>query len=464
MSTQVEKNTERIKRLAHESIPRLLIHYGVPAIVGTMVNALYSVVDRIFIGQGVSEFAITGLALTFPILIFVQAFGMLIGVGASSRVSILLGENKHDQAERILSNALLLTLVTQVLTLVPVMIWLDDILRALGANDRTLPFAYDYLKIMIPGNIFSTLCFSFNAVMRASGYPYKAMVTMLIGAGLNTVLDAIFIYVFDWGIEGAAWATVIAMAVSSAFVMQHFLSSKSEVQFRRRNMRLSSEQILAILSIGMSPFFLQLLSSGITFLINSTLARYAENPLMADRAVGAYGIINSAALVGFMFMLGIAQGMQPIVGYNYGARAMDRVRQTFKICSSTNFGIGAFVTIVAVVAPGLIASLFTSSPEMIEASAHALRLCLYGFAFVGFQVTATQFFQSIGFGGKALLLSLSRQILFLLPALFLFPLLWGSTGVWLAMPFSDIAAGVLGMILMYYQFKIFDRKFGPEGL
>ena len=464
MSTQVEKNTERIERLAHESIPRLLIHYGVPAIVGTMVNALYSVVDRIFIGQGVSEFAITGLALTFPILIFIQAFGMLIGVGASSRVSILLGENKHDQAERILSNALLLTLVTQVLTLVPVMIWLDDILRALGANDRTLPFAYDYLKIMIPGNIFSTLCFSFNAIMRASGYPYKAMVTMLIGAGLNTVLDAIFIYVFDWGIEGAAWATVIAMAVSSAFVMQHFLSSKSEVQFRRRNMRLSSEQILAILSIGMSPFFLQLLSSGITFLINSTLARYAENSLMADRAVGAYGIINSAALVGFMFMLGIAQGMQPIVGYNYGARAMDRVRQAFKICSSTNFGIGAFVTIVAVVAPGLIASLFTSSPEMIEASAHALRLCLYGFAFVGFQVTATQFFQSIGFGGKALLLSLSRQILFLLPALFLFPLLWGSTGVWLAMPFSDIAAGVLGMILMYYQFKIFDRKFGSEGL
>ena len=464
MSTQAEKNTERIERLAHERIPRLLIHYGVPAIVGTMVNALYSVVDRIFIGQGVSEFAITGLALTFPILIFIQAFGMLIGVGASSRVSILLGENKHDQAERILSNALLLTLVTQVLTLVPVMIWLDDILRALGANDRTLPFAYDYLKIMIPGNIFSTLCFSFNAVMRASGYPYKAMVTMLIGAGLNTVLDAIFIYVFDWGIEGAAWATVIAMAVSSAFVMQHFLSSKSEVQFRRRNMRLSSEQILAILSIGMSPFFLQLLSSGITFLINSTLARYAENPLMADRAVGAYGIINSAALVGFMFMLGIAQGMQPIVGYNYGARAMDRVRQAFKICSSTNFGIGAFVTIVAVVAPGLIASLFTSSPEMIEASAHALRLCLYGFAFVGFQVTATQFFQSIGFGGKALLLSLSRQILFLLPALFLFPLLWGSTGVWLALPFSDIASGVLGMILMYYQFKIFDRKFSSEGL
>lgn len=464
MESSASKHTERTERLAHESIPRLLLHYGIPAIVGTMVNALYSVVDRIFIGQGVSEFAITGLALTFPILIFIQAFGMLIGVGASSRVSILLGENKHDDAERILGNALLLTLVTQLLTLVPVMIWLEDILLALGANERTLPFAYDYLKIMIPGNIFSTLCFSFNAIMRASGYPYKAMVTMLIGAGLNTLLDALFIYGFGWGIEGAAWATVIAMAVSAAFVMQHFLDSKSEVQFRRRNLHLSGEQILAILSIGMSPFFLQLLSSGVAFLINSTLAAYAPDPIMADRAVGAYGIINSVALVGFMLMLGIAQGMQPIVGFNYGAGAIGRVRQAFKICSVSNLSIGVFVTIVALIAPSFLASLFTSSPDMIEASAGALRLCLYGFAFVGFQVTATQFFQSIGFGGKALLLSLSRQTLFLIPALYLFPYLWGADGVWIALPFADIAAGLLGMLMMYLQFKVFDRKFAREGL
>ena len=459
-----DKSSERIHLLSNERIPKLLLHYAIPAVVGTMVNALYSVVDRIFIGQGVSEFAITGLALTFPILLFVQAFGMLIGVGASSRVSILLGEGKHDKAENILSNALLLTIVTQVLTLVPVMIWLEDILRALGANDRTLPFAYDYLKIMIPGNIFSTLCFSFNAIMRASGYPYKAMITMLIGAGLNTVLDALFIYGFDWGIEGAAWATVIAMAVSAAFVMQHFLDKKSEVQFHKRNMRFSMEQIMAILSIGMAPFFLQLLSSGIAFLINSTLAEYAGSPLMADRAVGAYGIINSIALVGFMFMLGIAQGMQPIVGYNYGARAMRRVRQTFNICAVVNLSIGLFVTVAALSAPRFLASMFTSSPEMIEASADALRCCIYGFAFVGFQVTATQFFQSIGFGGKAMLLSLSRQTLFLIPALFGFPLLWGSKGVWIALPFSDICAGVLGIILMAYQFRLFDRRAEQEGL
>ena len=459
-----DKSSERIHLLSNERIPKLLLHYAIPAVVGTMVNALYSVVDRIFIGQGVSEFAITGLALTFPILLFVQAFGMLIGVGASSRVSILLGEGKHDKAENILSNALLLTIVTQVLTLVPVMIWLEDILRALGANDRTLPFAYDYLKIMIPGNIFSTLCFSFNAIMRASGYPYKAMITMLIGAGLNTVLDALFIYGFDWGIEGAAWATVIAMAVSAAFVMQHFLDKKSEVQFHKRNMRFSMEQTMAILSIGMAPFFLQLLSSGIAFLINSTLAEYAGSPLMADRAVGAYGIINSIALVGFMFMLGIAQGMQPIVGYNYGARAMRRVRQTFNICAVVNLSIGLFVTVAALSAPRFLASMFTSSPEMIEASADALRCCIYGFAFVGFQVTATQFFQSIGFGGKAMLLSLSRQTLFLIPALFGFPLLWGSKGVWVALPFSDICAGVLGIILMAYQFRLFDRRAEQEGL
>ena len=459
-----DKSSERIHLLSNERIPKLLLHYAIPAVVGTMVNALYSVVDRIFIGQGVSEFAITGLALTFPILLFIQAFGMLIGVGASSRVSILLGEGKHDKAENILSNALLLTIVTQVLTLVPVMIWLEEILRALGANDRTLPFAYDYLKIMIPGNIFSTLCFSFNAIMRASGYPYKAMITMLIGAGLNTVLDALFIYGFDWGIEGAAWATVIAMAVSAAFVMQHFLDKRSEVQFHKRNMRFSMEQIMAILSIGMAPFFLQLLSSGIAFLINSTLAEYAGSPLMADRAVGAYGIINSIALVGFMFMVGIAQGMQPIVGYNYGARAMRRVRQTFNICAVVNLSIGLFVTVAALSAPRFLASMFTSSPEMIEASADALRCCIYGFAFVGFQVTATQFFQSIGFGGKAMLLSLSRQTLFLIPALFGFPLLWGSKGVWVALPFSDICAGVLGIILMAYQFRLFDRRAEQEGL
>ena len=459
-----DKSSERIHLLSNERIPKLLLHYAIPAVVGTMVNALYSVVDRIFIGQGVSEFAITGLALTFPILLFVQAFGMLIGVGASSRVSILLGEGKHDKAENILSNALLLTIVTQVLTLVPVMIWLEEILRALGANDRTLPFAYDYLKIMIPGNIFSTLCFSFNAIMRASGYPYKAMITMLIGAGLNTVLDALFIYGFGWGIEGAAWATVIAMAVSAAFVMQLFLDKKSEVQFHKRNMRFSMEQIMAILSIGMAPFFLQLLSSGIAFLINSTLAEYAGSPLMADRAVGAYGIINSIALVGFMFMLGIAQGMQLIVGYNYGARAMRRVRQTFNICAVVNLSIGLFVTVAALSAPRFLASMFTSSPEMIEASADALRCCIYGFAFVGFQVTATQFFQSIGFGGKAMLLSLSRQTLFLIPALFGFPLLWGSKGVWVALPFSDICAGVLGIILMAYQFRLFDRRAEQEGL
>lgn len=463
MPTQAE-NTERIERLAHERIPKLLLHYGVPAVVGTMVNALYSVVDRVFIGQGVSEFAISGLALTFPIIIFMQAFGMLIGVGASSRVSILLGRGDHDGAERILGNAILLTFVTQLLTIVPVMIWLEDVLRLLGANDRTLPFAYDYLKIIIPGNIFSTLCFSYNAIMRSSGYPYKAMVTMLIGAVLNTILDALFIYGFDWGIEGAAWATVISMAVSAAFVLYHFFQQESEVRFRRRNIRFSWEQIWAILSIGMAPFALQLLGSGVSFLINRMLSTYAADSIMADRAIGAYGIINSTALVGFMFMLGIAQGMQPIVGYNYGAGAMVRVRQTFRLCATSNLAIGAFVSVVAMLFPYFISSLFTSSPEMVAASGRAMRLCIYGFAFVGFQVTATQFFQSIGFGGKAMMLSLSRQIFFLIPALFILPPFLGDVGVWSAMPLSDIASGVLGMILMRIQFKLFDRKFTPEGL
>lgn len=456
------ETSERTQRLAHQSIPQLLMHYAVPAIVGTMVNALYSVVDRIFIGNTVSEFAISGLALTFPIIIFIQAFGMLIGVGASSRVSILLGRGDHDGAERILGNAVLLTFVTQFLVLIPVMIWMRPLLEAFGANERTLPYAYDYLKIIVPGNLFSTLCFSYNSVMRASGYPYKAMVTMLIGAGLNTVLDALFIYGFGWGIAGAAWATVLSMFVSMAFVLAHFMDKRSEVHFRRRNFRFSWGEINAILSVGMSPFFLQLLSSFVAWLINHSLKSSIADPLLADRAIASYGIINSIVLVGFMFMMGVAQGMQPIVGYNYGAEAMDRVKETFKICVLANVTVGLLVSVFGLSFPRFMVSLFTNSPALLDVASGTLRLVLWGFTFVGFQVTSTQFFQSIGFGGKALLLSLSRQVLFLLPALFLFPLWWGSTGVWVSLPFADICAGILGVILMSYQFRLFDRKYSAR--
>lgn len=454
---------ERTYKLASESIPKLLIHYTLPAIVGTMVNALYNVVDRIFIGQGVGTDAITGLAITFPILIFMQAFGMLIGAGASARVSILLGEGNNDRAERILGNAILLTFVTQAMTIIPAMIFMEPLLKAFGASPAALPYAEAYLKILLPGNIFSTLAFGYSAIMRASGYPYKSMTTMLIGAITNTCLDALFIYGFGWGIAGAAWATVIAMATAALYVMRHFFDRNSLIRFRKKNLRFSWTQIMAIISIGIAPFSVQILGSVTAVIFNKTFISYSANLEEADLAIAAYAILNSFAMIGVMLMLGIAQGMQPIVGFNYGARNIKRVSETFRLGVLSNITIALVFLLLAVFVPRLIARLFTTDQELIDISATALRISLLGFVPVAFQVTATQFFQSLGMGMRAMLLSISRQILFLVPLLLTLPNFYGIKGVWLTMPISDTCSGVLGVIMITLQFRWFRKEQELEG-
>ncbi|MDO4707627.1 MAG: MATE family efflux transporter [Porphyromonadaceae bacterium] len=444
---------ERIQRLAHEPLRRLLLHYGLPAVVGTMVTALYNIVDRIFIGHGVSEYALSGLALTFPILIFIQAFGMLIGYGAAARISILLGQDDRNGAERILGNAIVLTFVTQALVLIPAMLWMKPLLEAFGGSERTIPYATDYLSIIIPSNIFATLCFSYNAVMRASGYPRKAMYTMLIGAVSNTLLDALFIYGFGWGIAGAAWATAIAMLLSAAFVLHHFFQDESVIRFRRQHIRLSWSDIFAILSIGLSPFAVQLLGSLVSVLFNTSFARVSPTAEAADIAIGSYGIIVSIAMLGFMFMLGVAQAMQPIVGYNYGAQQYERVRRAFGLCAGVNMSIGLVVVLATAVAPGWLAGIFTGSDVLLDATAHALSFALGGFVLVGFQITATQFLQSIGVARRAFILSISRQTFFFIPLLLILPDMFGVDGVWYSALISDISSGLLGMGLIYWQMK-----------
>ncbi len=434
--------------LEQKPLRALLLHYTIPSLVGTMVTALYNVVDRIFIGQGVGEFAIAGLTLTFPILIFLQAFGMLIGVGASARVSIALGRQDHDGAGRILGNAIVLTFITQILTIIPSLIFLEPLLKSFGGSERTIPYAVEYLQIVIPGNLFSTLCFSYNSIMRASGYPQKAMYTMLIGAVLNTVLDAIFIYGFDWGIAGAAWATVIAMIVSAGFVMWHFFDKKSIVRFERKNMKISLPTIMAISSIGLSPFFVQLLGSVVTILFNKGFIAFSKDAIEADLCIAAYGVINSYAMVAVMFILGVAQGMQPIVGYNYGAGLYDRVRRTFKICATINTSAAAFFSVFALIFPYLVSRIFTQSPVLLEVSAHAILYCLFGFTMVGFQITATQFLQSLGLAKESFILSISRQSFFLIPLLLTLPQFLGLNGVWLSSAFSDLLAGSLGLFMI----------------
>lgn len=443
----------RTQMLAEAPLPKLLVHYAVPAVVGTLVTALYNVVDRIFIGQSEGAYAMAGLALTFPILIFLQAFGMLVGTGASTQISILLGRQDRDGAKRILGSAIILTLSLSLSVAGFCMLYLDELLRLFGGSDESIPFAREYLMVTIPGNIFSVIAMSYNAMMRASGYPQKAMYTMLIGAVVNTLLDYIFIIQCGWGIAGAAWATLIAMLVSAAFVMSHFVDKRSLVHFERRHIRFSWQEMRQILAVGISPFAVQLLGAASNGLINRGFVNSATSTHEADMAIGALGVVNSYVMVCFFVMIGIAQAMQPIVGYNHGAGNHGRVFKTTLMAASACAGLGLAFTILAQLCRLPIVALFTQDAGLQAASLNALGLCTYAFVFVGTQIIATQFFQSIGHARKSFWLSISRQALFLIPLLLVMPEYLGIDGVWLSLPISDALAGVLGLGLVAYHFR-----------
>lgn len=441
--------TDKELTLETKKISALVWEYSIPAIIGTLVNSLYNIVDRIFIGQGVGAYAISGLAITFPVTILASSLGMLVGVGAASRISISLGERKKHTAEQILGNSLILILLFNAVVMTLFYVYLDPILLAFGATENTLPYAREYLQIVLIGNVFISLCYSFNNMMRASGYPKKAMITMLIGALLNIILDPVFIFVFDLGIAGVAWATVISMFVGMLFVMHHFVQDSSLIRLRKENIRLNKNIVLAIVSVGLSPFFMQVAASGVAVLLNTSLLKHG-----GDLAVGAYGILNSMLLIIIMTVVGLNQGTQPIIGYNYGAGNFLRVKDTFfytvkvaTIITSAGFIIGMFF-------PRQFAGAFTSDQVLLEIAENGIRLSLLAFPLVGFQVVAGNFFQSIGRAKKAIVQSLSRQIIFLVPGLLVFPALLGLNGVWIAMPVSDFLASLLSLYLLVGQIKI----------
>lgn len=441
--------TEEITwRLENEKISRLLVHYAIPAVIGTMVNALYNIVDRVFIGQGVGPLAISGLTLTFPILLFLQAFGMLVGAGAATRVSIHLGRKAKDLAENVLGNAFTLTFVFSALTIIPSMLYMHELLSWFGGSEQTIPYAEDYLYIAIPGNLLASLSFSFNAVMRASGYPKKAMVTMMIGAVANVILDPIFIFWFDMGIRGAAIATVISMALSAAFVMWHFVQQGSLVRFHTGYFRLRWPIVWNILTIGVSPFAMQLAGSLVNVVMNNSLKTYG-----GDLAIGASGIMTSVAMLLVMLIIGIAQGMQPIVGYNYGAGKPRRALETLKLVIIVSTMITGTGFLCSFLFPEVIVKAFTNDPELTVISANGLRLTLLAFLVVGSQLAISQFFQSIGIAWKAMFLSLSRQCLFLIPAILFLPPFLGLDGVWLASPLSDILAALTAWLFLWHHVK-----------
>lgn len=441
---------EKLNQLEHWPVKKLLWHFALPAVVGNMVNSLYNIIDRMFIGQGVGALAISGLTITFPILIFLQAFGMLIGAGASARISIMLGQKRIRSAEELLGTAFLLSLLFSVSTILLCMLFMDALLLRFGASADTLVYAKEYLMIALPGNLFANIAFSYNAVMRSSGYPKQAMYAMLAGALLNIALDALFIYGFRMGIRGAAFATVLAMFASMLIVLAHFRKKESLLRLRLSTLKLKLSYTKDILSIGIAPFSMQFTASLIAILLNNSLSYYG-----GDLAVGAYGILNSYALLLVMLCIGISRGMQPIVGFNYGANRIDRVKDVFFLAAKANFLIGLVGAAVAMLVPELLVKSFTKDPEMIAITTFAIRVTLVLFMGVGIQISITQYFQSIGHAKKAIFLSLSRQVLFLVPLLLILPHYFGLHGVWFSLPISDFLAIITAVCLFILHYKHF---------
>lgn len=431
-------------QLEHEKINRLLLHYAAPAVMGMLVNTLYNIVDRIFIGHGVGALAISGLTLTFPVTAFIQAFSMLVGIGAATHVSIYLGKKANDMAENIVGNALVLSVIVAIFTTLPPLVFMDELLESFGGSEQTLPYAKDYLYIIVPFNLMNILSLTFNSIMRASGYPKKAMGMLLLGATLNVILDPLFIFVFNMGIRGAAVATVISMAASTLCIMLHFFSEKSILRFRLRYLRLRNKIVKRILGIGISPFFMQLVGCAEVIIINRALGMYG-----GDLAIGANGIISSIGLLFVMLIIGIGQGMQPIIGFNHGANHPERVMKTLRLAIISSTLITGVGCIVSVFIPDALVCVFSTDAELVRITSNGLRLTMLTFFAVGSQIIISLFFQSMGMAWKAMLLSLSRQFFFQIPALFILPLFWQLNGIWLAEPLADVLSALLAWMFLW---------------
>lgn len=445
---------DRSKQLGEDSIGKLLLKFSIPAIVGMLVNALYNMVDRIYIGRGVGSLAISGIAVGFPLSIINMAFGMLIGIGSSTMVSIKLGEKKKDEAEKILGNAIVLNVIISLIISVLGVAFLDNILIVFGASPDTLPYARDYMKYIIGGALLQNIGFGMNNIIRSEGNPKIAMATMIIGAIINTILDPIFIFVFHMGVEGAAIATIISQAVSSAWVLYYFFSNKSTLKFRRENLQLNIATVKTIFSIGMSPFFMQLAASIVTTLYNNNLIKYG-----GDLAVGAMGIINSIIMLFFMPMFGINQGAQPIIGYNYGAKQYDRVKKTLKLAVTAGITIATVGFIVIQCFPEFLISIFNKKDaELIAIGAHGIRIDMIVLPVIGFQIISSNYFQAIGKAKIAIFLSLSRQVILLIPMLIILPPIFKLDGVWMAGPISDILSSIITGTFLYRDMRMLDSN------
>ena len=445
--------------LGTERISKLLVQYAVPAIIAMTATSLYNMVDSIFIGQGVGPLAISGLALTFPLMNLSAAFGAMVGVGAATLISMRLGQRDYKTAQEVLGNVIVLNTIIGILFAVVMLLFLDPVLYFFGASEATIGYARDYMEIILVGNVVTHMYLGLNAVLRAAGHPRKSMHATIITVILNAILDPIFIFWFDWGIRGAAIATILAQIISLIWQLR-VLSNRNElIHFRSGIYRLRKRIVSNILSIGMAPFLMNTAACLITILINRSFKEYG-----GDLMIGAYGIINRMAFLFVMIVMGLNQGMQPIAGYNYGARQYDRVLRVLRLSIYGATAVSLLAFVLGECTPRMVVSLFTTDEELIALSVQGMRLAFIFFPLIGYQMVATNFFQSLGMAPKAIFLSLSRQLLFLMPALLLLPHLFSwmgweaSWGVWCAMPFSDMLSMIVTTILLIRELRRFRTK------
>lgn len=436
--------------LGTESIGKLLMQYAVPAIIAMTASSLYNMVDSIFIGHGVGTMALSALALTFPLMNLGAAFGALVGVGAATLISVKLGQKDYDTAQRVLGNVFVLNILLGLAFTVIVFPFLNPILYFFGGSDETVEYARQFMEIILLGNVVTHLYLGLNAVLRASGHPKQAMYATIATVAINTILAPIFIFMFGWGIRGAAIATVSAQVIALLWQLKQFNNANELLHFRRGIFRLKRKIVFDSLAIGMSPFLMNLAACLIVILINQGLKKYG-----GDLAIGAFGIVNRLVFIVVMIVMGLNQGMQPIAGYNFGAKLYDRVNKVLKLTIIYATCVTTFGFLVGMLAPNLVVGIFTSDAELTELSATGLRITVMFFPIIGFQMVTSNFFQSIGMAGKAIFLSLTRQMLILLPCLLILPHFFGVAGVWYSMPVSDLLASLIALVMLVYQFRKF---------
>ena len=462
--------------LGTDNISKLLFNYATPAIIAMASSSLYHLIDSAFVGHGVGGAAIAGMAITMPIMNIGAAFGAMVGVGAGARISLRLGEGNKAAAEKTLCNAVILNIIIGFTIMAVMLTFLDPILVLFSggrASAETLEYAREFMQIILLGNVTMHLYLGMNDMIRASGNPRKSMAIMLTSVAVNLMLNPLFIFKFGWGIRGSATATVISQFIAFLIALSHFCSKKSFLHFKREAFHFDWKIVGNILSIGLAPFLMNICASMVAAFVNTAMLRYGGTGIhdvvsreqgAADLYVGAYGIVNRVALLFIMVVQGLNQGMQPIVGYNYGAKNFDRVRKAVFMTICCGVVIATLGFILGETVPEFIAHAFVDSAKggneqlMVNAAAQGLRLILVMFPLVGFQIVVGGFFQYIGKAPLAIFVSLTRQLLFLLPLLWLLPRHLGAYGVWISMPIADSLSILLAFVLFVRQMRIIRRQ------